>query len=195
MYIYICVYDDHDDDDEMMMMMVTMIVSIHIFVFQRHLFVAWTPFIPGGRQPRQQPRQQPPRATPLLALGARGGNRRARRGSGPPQQWESTKSLATKGGSRSRYIDMTWCHCWFWWYEEDNIIYVNVYSILYWYERDLKMTWNDVSTGEVDAGPTPTRWFPEFLRFFVGSQLASRLDYWIYDDYNYSCLFVYWCLL
>jgi hypothetical protein len=104
------------------------------------------------------------------------------------------KSLATKGGSRSRYIDMTWCHCWFWWYEEDNIIYVNVYSILYWYERDLKMTWNDVSTGEVDAGPTPTRWFPEFLRFFVGSQLASRLDYWIYDDYNYSCLFVYWCL-
>jgi hypothetical protein len=34
------VYDDHDDDDEMMMMMVTMIVSIHIFVFQRHLFVA-----------------------------------------------------------------------------------------------------------------------------------------------------------
>jgi len=97
-YIYVCVYDDHDDydddDDEMMMMMmVTMIVSIHIFVFQRHLFVAWTPFIPGGRQPRQQP----PRATPLLALGARGGNRRARRGSGPPQQWESTKIIGYKG--------------------------------------------------------------------------------------------------
>ena len=91
-------HDDDDDDDDRMIiiqkMMVTMIVSIHIFVFQRHQVGD------SASSPASSPRGRRRSLSAEAEMAVPGVVRGHRNNEKVPE------SLATRGGSRSRDIDM-----------------------------------------------------------------------------------------